>query len=356
MPRFGEGMSDKAGLSPGTLMHVGEESSAGTEIELILYDQQNLDIQHLSSTHSLAGYLEGKANAWIDVKGIHDPAVVQNIGQEFQIHSLILEDILNTEHRPKLDQLEEYLFVSLKALGYHRQPNGPGLQVEHLSLVMTQDCLLSFQKADQDMFQSVKSRLAKIKSRHRRKGQDYLLYSLLDTAVDSYFVVLEHMGDCLEELEQELVEDPGPETAQRIHALKKDLIYFRKFVWPVREIVGKLRKQENDLMGDGVRMYLEDLLDHVIHVLDAIEVYREMVSGMQDSYLSRVSYKMNEIMKVLTVIATIFIPLTFVVGIYGMNFQYMPELAWKWGYPAVLLIMLGLVAAMLVWFRKKKFL
>ena len=270
------------------------------------------------------------------------------------MHPLVLEDILNTGQRPKLEDFDEYVFVVLKMFRYGDQVDGMG--IEQISLILGPSFVISFQEEPGDVFDLVRGRIRESKGRIRKMGADYLAYALLDALVDSYFVVLERVGEKVEFLEEELVSDPRPETLQAIHNLKRDMLFLRKSVWPLREVVGALVRGEPSLFGESITVYLRDVYDHSIQVIDTIETFRDMVSGMLDIYLSSVSNRMNEVMKVLTIIATIFIPLTFITGLYGMNFKHMPELAWRWGYPMVWAVMLTVVVLMLFYFRRKKWL
>ena len=261
---------------------------------------------------------------------------------------------MNTEQRPKIDDLEDYIFVVLKMLSYDSDQNQ--LRMEQISLVLGKNFVLSFQENTGDVFGPVRDRIRKAKGRIRKMGPDYLAYALLDAIMDNYFLVLEKLGEEIESLEEDLVSHPTPETVQKIHNLKRELIFLRKSVWPLREVINVLEKAETDLIQSRTLIFLRDIYDHTIQVIDTVETFRDMVSGMLDIYLSSVSNRMNEVMKVLTIIATIFIPLTFIAGVYGMNFKAMPELEISWGYPAVLVIMVVIGVMMLMMFRRKRWL
>jgi len=288
------------------------------------------------------------------VDGIHQVEVLELLGECFGLHPLVLEDILNTDQRPKMEDFSEYIFVVLKTFSYNDQSDE--VEPEQISLILGPSLVLSFQERAGDVFDPIRERIRNGKGRIRRMGADYLAYALLDSIVDHYFIVLEQVGEDVEFLEEELVTNPTPETLQTIHNLKREMIFLRKSVWPLREVIGALERGESSLIKESTGIYLRDVYDHTIQVIDTIETFRDMISGMLDIYLSSVSNRMNEVMKVLTIIATIFIPLTLVAGIYGMNFQYMPELGWRWGYPIVWLVMLVIGAVMLVYFRRKKWL
>jgi len=277
------------------------------------------------------------------------------MGTQFGLHPLILEDILNTTQRPKIEDMGNYIFVTLKAL-HIKNDTGAEIEVEQISLVLGSDFVLSFQEQAECIFNTTRERIRSNKGRIRKMGADYLIYALLDTIVDDYFIVLEWIDEKIEDLEEELVAEPTTETLQAINNLKRVMVFLRKSVWPLREIIGQLERRESVLIQDETNIYLRDLYDHTIQVIDAIETFRDILSGMMDIYLSIVSNRMNEVMKVLTVISTLFIPLTFIVGVYGMNFKFLPELEWRWAYPMVWLVMIVISALMIMYFRKKRWL
>jgi magnesium transporter len=279
---------------------------------------------------------------------------VEKIGTHFGIHPLIMEDILHTGQRPKGEDLGDYLFIVLKMI-YHDEEKDEVIG-EQLSLILGPNYVISFQEREGDVFNPIRERIRNAKGRIRKAGADYLAYVLVDAIVDHYFAILEELGGTIESLEEELVTNPRPETLQTIHTLKRELIFLRKSVWPLREVISGLEREESPLITEPTGIYLRDVYDHTIQVIDTIETYRDMVSGMLDIYLSSLSNRMNEVMKVLTMIATIFIPLTFIAGIYGMNFKFMPELEWHWGYPMALVVMLLIVGSMFIYFRRKKWL
>ena len=356
MFRFQKRISKKAGLSPGTLIHIGEKKTEQVKMQVIDYDDEHLEEKDLdlASIEDCLHLKDSPTVSWINIDGIHQVDVIKEIGKIFSLHSLILEDILNTEQRPKIYDLEDYIFVVLKMLSYDSDQNQ--LRMEQISLVLGKNFVLSFQENTGDVFGPVRDRIRKAKGRIRKMGPDYLAYALLDAIVDNYFLVLEKLGEEIESLEEDLVSHPTPETVQKIHNLKRELIFLRKSVWPLREVINVLEKAETDLIQSRTLIFLRDIYDHTIQVIDTVETFRDMVSGMLDIYLSSVSNRMNEVMKVLTIIATIFIPLTFIAGVYGMNFKAMPELEISWGYPAVLVIMVVIGVMMLMMFRRKRWL
>jgi magnesium transporter len=336
---------------PGTVVHkVGEIG-----ITIIDYDEAHFEEKAVQSAEECVVFRDRPTVTWINIEGTHRAEVLEKLGSDFGLHPLIVEDILDTEQRPKLDDLDDCIFTVLKMLSYNRDRGE--VEVEQVSLVLGSNFVLSFQEGKAgDLFDPVRERLRSNKGRIRRLGADYLAYALIDTIVDGYFLVLEQIGEEMEFLEEELVTNPTPTTIQALHNLKREMIFLRKSVWPLREVIGSLERGESPLIQDSTGIYLRDLYDHTIQVIDTIETFRDILSGMLDIYLSSISNKMNEVMKVLTIIATIFIPLTLVAGIYGMNFRYMPELEWRWGYPLIWLVMLAIAGAMLYYFRKKKWL
>ncbi|MBN1810976.1 MAG: magnesium/cobalt transporter CorA [Anaerolineae bacterium] len=352
MARSKKRRSAKVGLPPGTLVHVGEESAREVKITRIVYDEAHFEQDEVRTIDACLPSESGRAVTWIDVDGIHQIDILEQFGECLNVHPLVLEDVLNTEQRPKLDDYGEYLFVVLKMFRY--DDHSGEMEAEQVSLILGANFVVSLQEKPGDVFDPIRERVRSGKGRMRKMGADYLAYALIDAVVDHYFVVLEQVGEKIELLEEELVTDPTPETLQVIHNLKRDMIFLRKSVWPLREVIGSLERGESSLIGESINVYLRDVYDHTIQVIDTLETFRDMISGMLDIYLSSISNRMNEVMKVLTIIATTFIPLTLIAGVYGMNFRYMPELEWPWGYPMVWLVMLGVVVVMLVYFRKKK--
>jgi magnesium transporter len=341
----------KVGGSPGTVEFVGERKVEEVGITLIDYDGSRFEEKTMETIEETFPYLDSPGKTWINVDGLHDTEILERLGVRFGIHPLVLEDIVNTHQRPKMEDYQDYLYLVFYMLLH----GGDGHQIlgEQISLVLGPNYVLSFQEKTGDIFDPVRDRIRKGKGRIRRMGVDYLAYALLDAVVDHYFVLLEKFGEAIEGLEEELVEDPGPELLQRIHDLKREMIVLRISVWPLRELLSGLERVESKLVRKETGPFLRDVYDHSIQVIDAVESFRDMISGMQDLYLSSVSNRMNEVMKVLTIIATIFVPLTFVAGIYGMNFQHMPELGWKWGYAGFWMVILGVAGIMLRFFAKK---
>jgi magnesium transporter len=344
--------SAKAGLPPGSLVHIGARKVSETRMRIMDYDEHAVREKKKAAIEDCLPFRDTDSVTWIDIEGLQDVGLLERLGGGFGLHPLILEDILNTDQRPKSDDMESYIYVVLKMLDF--DPSSLEIISEQVSIVFGRNYMISLQEGREgDLFDSVRERIRNGKGRIRRMGPDYLAYTLLDTIIDHYFLILEKFAERIEALEEELVSDPRPETLHKIHCLKREMIFLRKAAWPLREVVNALEKSESPLIRPATKIFLRDIYDHAIHIIDSIETYREMLSGMLDIYLSSVSNRMNQVMKVLTIIATIFMPLTFLAGIYGMNFRFMPEIGWRWGYPLVLLIMGGVAAAMIYFFRKK---
>ena len=296
-------------------------------------------------------FVKAPGVTWLDVDGIHQADVFDIVGKHARLHHLVIEDIHNTYQRPKVEDYEDYLYIVLKMISWNEETKE--VQAEQVSLILGKNYVISFKEDPGDIFDPVRLRLREGKGRIRKMGADYLAYSLLDQVVDNYFLVLENLGEQIEDLEEELITNPDASTLQTIHHLKREMIFLRKSVWPLREAISSLERGESPLFQPETLVYLRDVYDHTIQVIDTIETFRDMVSGMLDIYLSSVSNRMNEVMKVLTIIATIFIPLTFIAGIYGMNFANIPELHWRWGYFVVLGVMIIIAIGMVIYFRRK---
>jgi magnesium transporter len=351
MSRHHHALSKRAGLPPGTLHVVGEPADQPVLITVIDYDETHFQEKTVDKISECFPFRDTETVTWINVDGLGNPKLIDDLGRCFVIHPLILEDIFNTGQRPKMEDLDGYIYLTLKMLTYLNAEKE--IKIEHISMVIGKNFLISFQEDIGDIFDPVRERIRK-DGRIRKFGPDYLAYALIDAIVDNYFSVMEKLEEQVEDLEEELVTNPSPDSLQKISRLKKDMIFLRKSVWPLREMINNLERSESPLIRESTKIYLRDVYDHSIQVIDTLETFRDMVSGMIDIYLSGLSYKMNEIMKVLTLIATIFIPLTFVVGLYGMNFKNMPEIEWEFGYYSVLIVMAIMVIGMLTYFRRKK--
>jgi magnesium transporter len=344
----------KAGLPPGTLVFDGEHRLEKTRITIFDYDESRFQEKEVQTVEECFPFKDEPTVTWVNIDGVHDVEIVEKIGNHFGIHPLVQEDIVHTAQRPKMEDFEDYLFIVIKMLFYEDEKEE--ISAEQVSLVVGKYYVISFQEREGDVFEPVRDRLRGKKGRLIKNGADYLAYSLLDTIVDSYFSILEKTGDKIELLEEELITNPGPETLGIIQRMKREMIFLRKSVWPLREVISSLERDESPIIKESTHIFLRDVYDHTIQVIDTVEALRDMLGGMLDIYLSSVSNRMNEVMKVLTIIATIFIPLTFIAGIYGMNFEYMPELKVPWAYPFVWSVMGVVGILMLVYFRRKRWL
>ncbi|NJC87700.1 MAG: magnesium/cobalt transporter CorA [Desulfuromonas sp.] len=349
-----DAVRQRVGLSPGTLLHIGERRLETARLDLISYAPDLFEQQGDLSPDECLERCRQPGLHWVDLLGIHDVPLVEKLGRGFGLNSLALEDLLNTDHRPKVENFGDSLLVILKILSVDETINR--LASEQVSIALTTNAVLSIQEQPGDVFDGVRERLRSPRGRHRQRGTDYLAYSLIDSVVDSYFPVLERLGEILTDIEEELSDRPQRATLQRIHALKRDLMVVRKAVWPLREVVSSLEREGSEMIEERTLPFLRDLYEHLVQIIDTTEIYRDSVAGLLDLYLSSVSQRTNEIMKVLTVVATIFIPLTFMVGVYGMNFDYMPELRWHWGYPLLWLTMIACAGGMLIVFRWRRWL
>lgn len=342
----------KSGLPPGAMVHIGKESTEKVRISVMAYDETQVVEKEVKDFKEVRGFLDKHTVTWINVDGVHRVEVIEDIGNLFGLHPLILEDVVNTTQRPKMEDLEDYLFIVVRMLDFDEKAGE--ISSEQISLILGSNYLISFQESRASLFDPIRERIRAGKGRIRKSGPDYLAYTLLDSVVDNYFVLLEQLGEKLEFLEEQLVTAPTPDTLQVVHKLKTYMIFMRKSVWPLREVINRLLDGESTLIKSSTVPYLRDVYDHTIHAIDTMETSRDIISGMLDIYLSSISYRLNEVMKVLTIIATLFIPLTFVVGWYGMNFKNMPELEWRYGYPMVIVVASCMAIGMLIYFKRKR--
>lgn len=345
--------SKKIGLPPGTMVHVGEKKVEKVKISVIDYDKDNFQKRELESVEEVFPFKETPTVTWLNIDGLHEVEVLEKIGKHYDIHPLVMEDILNTQQRPKIEIFDDYIFAVMKVITHNEEGD---LIIEQLSLFLGENYVITFQESEGDIFDPIRERIEKSKGRIRKCGPDYLIYAIMDIVIDYYFLILEKVGETVEFLEDNVIENPDESTVQNIQQMKRKLIFMRKSIWPLRELISTLVREETKLIKDSTMPYLRDLYDHTIQVVDSVETFRDIVSGILDVYLSSVSNKMNEVMKVLTIIATIFIPLTFIAGIYGMNFEFMPELKFHWAYPTLWLVMVVVFFSMLIYFRRKKWL
>jgi len=352
MPDILDKASNKAGLPPGSLVHIGEHAADKSRVSAFIYDQDQCSYHREMTVGEIASLVTAGKVSWINVSGVHDTELIREMGNVFGLHHLLLEDIMHTGQRPKVEEYEETLFIVFKMLTF--DPGQDSVQEEQVSLVLGKDWVLSFQEKEGDVFDPVRERISRAKGRIRRMGSDYLTYALVDAVVDHYFGVLEKIGDKIEDLQDEVLERPSKNIMQTIHKSKQELIFVRHSIWPLRDALNQVVRGEFEQITEQVSVYFRDVLDHTRQVLDAVDTFRDMLGATLEIYLSSLSHHMNQVMKVLTIIATLFIPLTFIVGIYGMNFAYMPELSWRYGYLAVWGVMLALAGGMIYAFKRQR--
>lgn len=346
--------SKKAGLAPGTILYTGRKKQSHVDVSVIEYNSDVLSELVVSEISTLPKCAHSNQVSWINVNGIHDIELVRSIGKHLKLHELLLEDVANIQQRPKTEEFDEYIYVTLKMIQWDEEKET--IKREHVSLIVGNNYVLSFQEESGDVFEWVRQRLRRGKGRIRTLKSDYLAYALIDAIVDGYFVAVEKMGDKIESLEEKIMDDPSKNTLAELNLMKREMIALRKATYPLRDAINWFIKSEHSLISAEVQPYLKDLYDHTIQINEVIESYREMLGGLFDIYLSTTSNKMNEVMKVLTVFAAIFIPLTFLAGIYGMNFEHIPELHYKYGYYVLWSVMIVMGLGMLAWFKKKKWL
>lgn len=327
-------------------------------IHVIDYTKDHFEEKSIEQITECYHFRDTESITWINIDGIHDANIIESIGNHFGVHPIVLEDIMNTSQRPKIEIFEKYIFLVFKML--YRNDVDHEIQAEQFSIILGKNFVISFQEDPGDIFDPIRDRIRTGKGRIRKMGADYLAYSLFDAVVDNYFVILEDIGEAIERTENHILENVEPETVRTIQGLKSDMIFLRKSIWPLREVVNSLLRGDSKLISKSTGIYLRDVYDHTFQVIDTIETFRDMLSGLFDMYMSGISNKMNEVMKILTIFTTIFIPLSFVTGLYGMNFSSssspfnMPELEWYFGYPLVLLIMLSISLTMIWYFKQKK--
>ena len=341
----------KVGLPPGTPILVGRQKIEETKITILDYDKKRFEEKEVKTVEDCLPFKVKPTITWVNVAGLHDISILEKFGEHFDLHPLLLEDILNTDQRPKIDDYNTHLYVVLKMLNYNEERKS--VVIEQVSLILGDNYVLSFQERPEDVFNPIRERIKGKKGKIGSYGADHLFYALIDVIVDHYFLTLERISERIEFLEEEVVTAPGTETLQMIHSLKTNVIFMRKAVWPLRELISRLERGGSSLIQTETQKYIRDVYDHTIQVIDTVETLRDIISGMLDIYLSSISNKMNEVMKVLTIIATIVIPMTVISGVYGMNFQLMPELSWPIGYPIALSLMLLIAIIMITYFWKR---
>jgi magnesium transporter len=359
MAKLARRLPKEAGAPPGTLVHVGKKKIDKPKITVITYDTGKSERKEVETAEECFKYKGGRGKVWINIDGLHDTGFISKLGSHYGIHPLVLEDIVNTTQRPKFEDFESYIYAVVKQLHYDEEKNE--IWIEQVSIVFGKNYIISFQEKPGDVFDPIREGIRRAKGRTSRSGPDYLAYRLIDSLVDDYFVIIEKIGGKIEELEESLIKDPTIAMLHTMHNLKREMLYMRKAVWPLREVVGGMERSENKLVDKKTFPFIRDLHDHTVQVVDTIETLREVATSMTDLYLSSVNNRMNQIMKVLTIISTIFIPLSFFASLYGMNFNTsvpynMPELNTPYGYPMLVVFMFCLSFVMLGYFWRKKWL
>lgn len=340
------------GLPPGSLLYTALEGKEKEKITLIEYTEGSFSEKENASIEECLDRIGIPSIAWIQVNGPPSPETISSLGEKLHLHSLFLEDVMSTGQRSKLDTFQDQIFIIVRLLQYDEVKKN--LRDEQASIIFGPNYLISFIEGREEIFNPIKERLRQGNSRMHKQSSDYLAYTLLDTIVDYYFIVLEKVDLQLDSLEEEVVNFPKPTTLHKIQQTKREMIILRKAIWPMRDVINRFIKLESPLVNSTTQLYLQDIHDHTIQTIDIIESFRDVVSGMLDIYLSNINIRTNDIMKVLTIVSTIFVPLTFISSLYGMNFEHMPELHTSWGYPAAISLMVATAAAMLLFFRRKK--
>jgi magnesium transporter len=350
IPKMPSRFDKKKGKAPGTITYMGQRGNVESVVNILEYNEKDFDVHAPGNIDQIVAHKDPPQVSWIDIIGLSDEAFIEKLGKRFGLNSLVMEDTVNTQQRPKIDEYESYIFGVFKMLYINDQGELIG---EHVALLLLDNCVLVFQELEDDVFAGVRERVRKKSGRIRSRGADYLFFALLDAIVDNYFAVLEYLNDKIEVLEEAVYADPKPEVAQKIQELKKEVLRVRRWVYPVKELTGRLIDNEHPRITNETKIFLRDVLDHAIEINETLQIYREMSMSLMEMYMSNMSNKMNEVMKVLTIMASIFIPLTFIAGIYGMNFDHMPELHWKYSYYVVWGVMILLFIGMLIYFRRK---
>ncbi len=345
----------KSGLPPGSLVHIGDVHSTVTTMTLTRYHGDELSIQPLESISQLLELDLKKGMTWVNIDGLNETGIIEFIGQQFNIHPLVLEDILSTHQRPKLEEEDNYLYLVVKAVSAGETEELTP-KYHQISLLALDNLLFTFKEKNDELFTPIRHRLQNPKGRLRQLGVDYLTYAILDCIIDEYFVVEDRLDDIIDPLEESLLEQPADDTLHIIQNLRRQLITMKRNIVPVRELLTDIQHSDSHLLTPQTERFFADVFDHVVRVCDSIDSYRERITAVQETYLTLMSNKMNETMKVLTIFASIFIPLTFIAGIYGMNFEYMPELAWKWAYPTLWGLFIVITVALLIYFKRKRWL
>ena len=351
IPKIPSRYAKQKGQAPGTITYMGRRDNLESVVNIIEYNDKELKVRTSGAIDTIAEYKSRPLISWIDIVGLSNETFIEKVGKRFKLNPLVMEDVVNTHQRPKIDEYENYIFGVFKMLYINEKKE---LIIEHVALVLLDNCVLVFQELEDDVFKEVQDRITNKLGRIRSRGADYLFFTLLDAIVDNYYSVLEYLNDKIEVIEEEVYADPTSEVAQKIQELKKEVLRIRRWVNPVKELVSRLTDTDHPLITKETKVFLRDVLDHSLEVNESVQIYREMSMSLMEMYMSNMSNKMNEVMKVLTIMASIFIPLTFIAGIYGMNFDHMPELHYENSYYVVWGVMISLFVGMIIFFRRKK--
>jgi magnesium transporter len=342
----------QVGLPPGSLVYTGERKMEKVRITLIRYDETHFEEKEVKKIDDCFP-INGKTGVtWVNIDGLHDVQIIERTGAHLRVHPLVLEDILNSNERPKMEDYDDYIFIIAKMLYHGKTKND--IITEQVSMILGSNYVVTFQERIGDVFNTVRERLRTAKGRLRKNGADYLAFGLLDAIVDNYFVILESVGERIDRLEESVIQEPTPKILHNIHELRGRLLSMNRVTWAVREVIDCLERGESELIKDTTKAFLRDVYDHTIQIIDNVETFRDMFSSMLDIYMTSISNRLNQVMKVLTIIATVFMPLSFIAGVYGMNFLFMPELSVSFAYPLVLLLMLAIALTMVIYFKKRK--
>lgn len=353
MPKYISKRAKTTGTLPEALTLMEEPKQKHIRIHAMQYDKEHVYESEISDIHAIFPLKDDRLITWVNIDGL-DPATIKAVGGVFNVHPLIQEDIVHNEQRPKMEEFDEHIYIVVKMLTFNETRKH--IESEQISILLCKGCVVTFQEKTGDLFNLVRDYIRTGKGRIRKSGADYLAYSLLDAVIDNYFVILEKLGDIADVFEENMVAAPNAVKLSTVHRLKKDMLFMRKSVWPLRELLSAMQRSDSPLIEPATRPYWQDLYDHTIQIIETSESLRDMLMSMLDIYLTSMSHRLNEVMKVLTIIATIFMPLTFIAGLYGMNFEYMPELKWRFGYLMVLGLMSLTAVTMLFFFKRKKWL
>jgi magnesium transporter len=352
MPKLFKRHGAPVGAPPGTLVPQREKQPLEMSVGVMDYGPAQCHVRKSVRIEDTYALRDSDSVSWIDIEGLSDTETLTKFGEHFGLHALVLEDILNTHQRPKLEEYENYFYVVARMLIAGEHPTDP-VHSEQVSFILGKNFLITFQEIPGDVFDPVRQRVEQGRGKSRKMGPDYLLYALLDAIVDNYFVTLQSLADRIETVEQSIVWQPKRGDLDDVHRLRRELLYLRRNVWPLREVVASLDRTDSPLIADETKVYLRDLHDHVVQVMDSVESFRDVLMSLQDLYMSAISNHINEIIRVLTIISTIFVPLTFIAGVYGMNFHYFPELTWKYGYLAFWVVSIVITVSLLAFLRRR---